>query len=90
MRLLCDLDCVLDTPRVIQCGVHSIVLEGTLEAVESAARMDVDASIERLGGFEHRPVLRIIEVLAIGVAVQDEAVELELANGCRFGALAYT
>src|SRR5271166_5233173 len=39
-------------------GVHSIVLEGTLETVGSGARMDVDASIKRLGGFEHRPVLR--------------------------------
>ncbi len=45
--------------------------------------MDVDRPVQRLGRFQDRPVFRVVEIFAVGVRVQDEAVELERADRAR-------
>ncbi len=42
--------------------------------------MDVDAAVERFGGFEDRPELGIVEIFVVGVAVDHEAVQAELVD----------
>ena len=40
--------------------------------------MQVNGGVERLRGLEDRPELRVVQVLALGVRVDDHAVEAEL------------
>ena len=42
--------------------------------------MQVDRDVERLAGLEDRPELRVVEVLAVRVRVDDDALEAELAH----------
>ncbi len=58
-------------------AVHAILPERHRHAVRRRARVEVDAAIEGLGGLEDGKILGIVEVLAVGVRVQDETVELQ-------------
>ena len=75
-RVGADLDAV--TPHR---AVHAVVLQRTLERIRGGAGVDVDAPVKRLGGFEDRPELGIVEVFAVSVAVDHKAVEAELVDG---------
>ena len=39
------------------------------------ARMDVDRRVERCGGLENRPVFRIVEIFAVSMGIDDEAIQ---------------
>ena len=43
--------------------------------------MDIDAGVEPFGGLENGPVLGVIQILVVRVRVEDEAVQLQLADG---------
>ena len=51
------------------------------EIAVRARRVKIDRHVERLAGFEDRPEFRIVEPFAIGVAVEDRALESELVHG---------
>ena len=43
--------------------------------------MNVNGNVERFGGFEDVPELRIVEELALRMRVDDDALESQLADG---------
>jgi hypothetical protein len=51
-----------------------------LDAGRWLARMDVERHVERRGGFQDRPIFRIVEVFAIRMRVDDEALQAELRH----------
>ena len=71
-------------------AIKAALQKGTDHGGRWRIRMDVNRNIERFGGFEYRPELRIVEVLAAGVGVDDGAFQSErpdaafefLCSGC--------
>src|SRR5262249_50167333 len=62
-------------------ALDSIAAKRIRHAIRRSARMNVERTLQMLGGLKNRPESRIIKILAVCVRIHDESLESERVDG---------